>query len=284
MNVDFPTFLAALTVFAIVVAWLAATAITRLQTRSKGPTKTEKPAIARPPAPFTGRVWVVDGDTIRVGKHRVRLFGMDAPEMDQRGGAKAKSNPIRLAGGADVQVEPLTMDCYGRGGRESLAGRHGSLRAYGPRRLRRGHVALEPRLRAGGTGGPVGTARIMGLRPDERDRGSGRASGLHAIARRRRSREAPKRRSDATSPVAGVTASPGFHTDKFAWRAVGTREQACAKPKRLARTARPTWRQRPPSTVGSPGDPQPISTSRSLASTCAPVWTCSATTFPPFSA
>ena len=114
MNVDFPVFLAALTVFAIVVAWLAATAITRLQIRNKGPTKTEKPAIARPPAPFTGRVWVVDGDTIRVGKHRVRLFGMDAPEMDQRGGAKAKSNLIRLAGGAEVQVEPLTMDCYGR--------------------------------------------------------------------------------------------------------------------------------------------------------------------------
>jgi endonuclease YncB( thermonuclease family) len=113
MNVDFPVFLAALTVFAIVVAWLAASAITRLQTR-KEPTAPSAPTISRPPAPFTGRVWVVDGDTVKVGKHRVRLFGMDAPEMDQRGGAKAKSNLIRLAGGAEVRVEPLTMDCYGR--------------------------------------------------------------------------------------------------------------------------------------------------------------------------
>lgn len=114
MNVSFPAFLAALTVFAITVAWVAASVITRLQTRNKGPKKSDGPTISRPPAPFKGRVWVVDGDTIRVGKHRVRLFGMDAPEMDQRGGAKAKSNLIRLAGGADVKVEPLTMDCYGR--------------------------------------------------------------------------------------------------------------------------------------------------------------------------
>lgn len=34
-------------------------------------------------APFTGRVHVIDGDTIDVGQTRVRLFGIDAPERDQ---------------------------------------------------------------------------------------------------------------------------------------------------------------------------------------------------------
>ena len=50
-------------------------------------------------------------------------------------------------------------------------------------------------------------------------------------------------RLDATSPVAGagVTASPGFHADKLAWKAVGTRQQACAEPEKPART---NWRQR----------------------------------------
>lgn len=114
VDIDFPVFLAALTTFAILVAWMAAGLITRLQNRTSHSAKTPKPVSVRPPAPFTGRVWVVDGDTVRVGKHRVRLFGMDAPEMDQRGGAEAKSNLIRLAGGAEVQVEPLTMDCFGR--------------------------------------------------------------------------------------------------------------------------------------------------------------------------
>jgi endonuclease YncB( thermonuclease family) len=114
MDVDFPIFLAGLTVFAIMVAWGAASVITRLGARNGSPTKSSGSTPTRPPAPFRGRVWVLDGDTIRVGKHRVRLFGMDAPELDQRGGAKSKSNLIRLAGGADVKVEPLTMDCYGR--------------------------------------------------------------------------------------------------------------------------------------------------------------------------
>ena len=51
------------------------------------------------PKPFTGKAYVIDGDTIDVGQARVRLFGMDAPEMSQRGGYKAKSHMIALAGG-----------------------------------------------------------------------------------------------------------------------------------------------------------------------------------------
>ena len=63
---------------------------------------------------FTGKVYVIDGDTITVGPSRVRLFGMDAPETDQRGGAAAKSHLIGLAGGREVRVEPKAVDRYGR--------------------------------------------------------------------------------------------------------------------------------------------------------------------------
>jgi endonuclease YncB( thermonuclease family) len=64
--------------------------------------------------PFTGRVFVIDGDTVSVSGRRVRLFGMDAPELDQFGGLKAKGHLIRLAGGRTVRAEPRDIDCYGR--------------------------------------------------------------------------------------------------------------------------------------------------------------------------
>ena len=45
---------------------------------------------------------------------RVRLFGIDAPELTQRGGWKARGALIGLAGGHEVAVEPVDLDCYGR--------------------------------------------------------------------------------------------------------------------------------------------------------------------------
>jgi endonuclease YncB( thermonuclease family) len=73
----------------------------------------------RPPAapnmtPFSGRVWVIDGDTLDVGRSRIRLFGIDAPELSQRGGYKARAHMIRLAGGKRAEVVPTATDCYGR--------------------------------------------------------------------------------------------------------------------------------------------------------------------------
>ena len=66
------------------------------------------------PLPFTGKVFVIDGDTVHVRRSRVRLHGIDAPELTQRGGWKARSHMIGLAGGREVAVEPVDVDRYGR--------------------------------------------------------------------------------------------------------------------------------------------------------------------------
>jgi endonuclease YncB( thermonuclease family) len=94
---------------ALAVPWLASTRLARLVIRA-GRARRSAPDLS----PFHGRVFVLDGDTVEVSGTRVRLFGMDAPELSQDGGLKAKSHLIRLAGGEDVRVEPHAVDCYDR--------------------------------------------------------------------------------------------------------------------------------------------------------------------------
>jgi endonuclease YncB( thermonuclease family) len=78
-----------------------------------------RPADAARPGPralsgFAGKVWVIDGDTVIVNNQRIRLFGIDAPEIGQKGGALARAHLIRIAGGTIVRVEPDAIDRYGR--------------------------------------------------------------------------------------------------------------------------------------------------------------------------
>ncbi len=103
--------------FSLVLAavWLLAKladAIHRLGKR--GPIRKFKTTPPKTLTPFSGKVYVIDGDTIEVKRTRIRLFGMDAPELSQYGGKKARSHLIRLAGGRLVRVEPVVTDCYGR--------------------------------------------------------------------------------------------------------------------------------------------------------------------------
>lgn len=58
--------------------------------------------------------YVIDGDTIVSDGARVRLAGIDAPELSQPGGAAARSHLIRLIAGGAVRIEPLSTDRYGR--------------------------------------------------------------------------------------------------------------------------------------------------------------------------
>lgn len=58
--------------------------------------------------------YVIDGDTIVTDGVRVRLAGIDAPELSQPGGAAARTHLIRLISGRPVRLEPLGRDRYGR--------------------------------------------------------------------------------------------------------------------------------------------------------------------------
>ena len=53
---------------------------------------------------LTGRAWVIDGDTIDIGGKRIRLCGIDAPELDHPYGKNAKSALIRLCQGQTVRA------------------------------------------------------------------------------------------------------------------------------------------------------------------------------------
>ena len=67
-------------------------------------------------------LWVGDGDSLslaRVGTPQrsvaVRLYGVDAPELDQAGGQEARAwLAARLPKGSRVDVSPRTRDSYGR--------------------------------------------------------------------------------------------------------------------------------------------------------------------------
>ena len=72
---------------------------------------------------ISGKAFVVDGDDIRVKNIKIRLYGIDAPEHDQRAkengrwfnqGAWAKSGLIEVVGGKQVTVEVQGQDRHNR--------------------------------------------------------------------------------------------------------------------------------------------------------------------------
>lgn len=61
-----------------------------------------------------GRCWVVDGDTIIIENHNIRLAGIDAPELDHPWGQNAKWAMIRLCRGKAVRAEIVGELSYNR--------------------------------------------------------------------------------------------------------------------------------------------------------------------------
>ena len=96
-------------VLAIVILALAALAAAWLDT---------------PPAPFSGRAQVSDGDSFRIGDQRIRLLGLDAPELNQRCtdaagaswpcGRVARDRMSALLNSGDISCKPEENDRYGR--------------------------------------------------------------------------------------------------------------------------------------------------------------------------
>ena len=61
-----------------------------------------------------GAAYVVDGDTIVIKKTQIRLFGVDAPEMNHPYGRKAKWALLALCKGESIRAEILEEDAHGR--------------------------------------------------------------------------------------------------------------------------------------------------------------------------
>lgn len=51
-----------------------------------------------------GRAWVIDGDTLDIGGMRIRLVGIDAPEMDHPYGRTAKWALVNLCKGQEIRA------------------------------------------------------------------------------------------------------------------------------------------------------------------------------------
>lgn len=71
-----------------------------------------------PPVPVSrrlkGRAYVIDGDTIIVSKIKVRLTGIDAPELDQPWGRKSKWQMVNLCKGHIIEVHLTGETSYDR--------------------------------------------------------------------------------------------------------------------------------------------------------------------------
>lgn len=76
-----------------------------------------------------GRAWVIDGDTIDISGTRIRLVGIDAPEMDHPFGKSAKWALVNLCKGQEVRAvfdgdlshDRIVATCYLPDGRDLSA-------------------------------------------------------------------------------------------------------------------------------------------------------------------
>ena len=54
------------------------------------------------PEAISGTCWVIDGDTIAIGKQKIRLAGINAPELNEPYGKQAKWAMVNLCKGQNV--------------------------------------------------------------------------------------------------------------------------------------------------------------------------------------
>lgn len=61
-----------------------------------------------------GRAYIIDGDSLVINKTQIRLFGVDAPEINHPYGQKAKWAMVSLCKGQTIRAEILQEDAHGR--------------------------------------------------------------------------------------------------------------------------------------------------------------------------
>jgi len=64
--------------------------------------------------PIVGGCWVIDGDTIHIGSHKIRLQGINAPELDEPYGKQAKWALHKMVKGQTITAYPNGEKSYGR--------------------------------------------------------------------------------------------------------------------------------------------------------------------------
>lgn len=61
-----------------------------------------------------GRAWIIDGDTLLVNQIKIRLAGIDAPELDEPWGRKSKWAMVNLCKGKTIHVDLTGETSYDR--------------------------------------------------------------------------------------------------------------------------------------------------------------------------
>lgn len=92
----------------------------------RAPSPPPSPATARTLTTLTGHAYVVDGDTIIINKTRIRIAGIDAPELDHPWGRNAKWAVVALCKGQQVTAhldgalshDRVVATCYLPDGRD----------------------------------------------------------------------------------------------------------------------------------------------------------------------
>ena len=99
---------------------------TACKTVSRGPAQLPLPRSSRAEASFAvacPAARIVDGDTLRCGRDRIRLLGIDAPEIERcpkwrvcapGDGQASKRSLLSALRRGPVSYEPVTRDRYGR--------------------------------------------------------------------------------------------------------------------------------------------------------------------------
>ena len=62
----------------------------------------------------TQQIFAIDGDTLRIGSQRIRLAGIDTPELSEPGGQAARQRLEQLLQEGLIRIVPHGQDVYGR--------------------------------------------------------------------------------------------------------------------------------------------------------------------------
>ena len=103
----------------------------RPSVRPRPDSRVTVPPAASPPAGtvLRGRCWVIDGDTIVIDNIRLRLAGIDAPELDHPWGKRSKWALVQLCKGQtitahirpELSYDRVVAECFLPDGRDLAA-------------------------------------------------------------------------------------------------------------------------------------------------------------------